>query len=359
MARSLLLIAPPIAPLGDLRLGGVGSTIDDIVYEYSHNPLFSDVSIRILCPKGSVQTHAHLIECEGDVVASAQTLGFTEPPAQITGTVLESYLHYLNHTGTKDEQIINFAYDPVLYDPTLTQSLPLFHYISMGHINTHISQSLSILAHIAPHRVAMISKAQKETFPFSTAQCQLLTKGIRLPDLPSEQPVVPPSLTWVSRISPEKGLEDAFEVAALSKLRLHIIGPIQDNTYFQTTIRKYPHCSFYYHGYLKRSDLLIRLFNSHVLLLTPKWDEALGLLALEAMACQCPVIAYNRGGYQHSIYHDQTGFLVQPDSPEAIADCLPALSRLCRSNCRRHIERHFNLSAFCRQLLDWSQIPEN
>jgi len=48
--------------------------------------------------------------------------------------------------------------------------------------------------------------------------------------------------------------------------------------------------------------------------MTPRWMEAFGNVAIEALACGVPVIAYRRGGPAEIVQDGQTGFLVEPDS---------------------------------------------
>lgn len=47
--------------------------------------------------------------------------------------------------------------------------------------------------------------------------------------------------------------------------------------------------------------------------------EGLGLVYLEAAACGLPIIASDTGGVRNAVIHGQTGLLVDPNKPEAIA----------------------------------------
>lgn len=55
------------------------------------------------------------------------------------------------------------------------------------------------------------------------------------------------------------------------------------------------------------------------LVVIPSLVEAVSLSALEAMATQRPVIASAVGGLPEIIHHEQTGLLVEPKDPEALA----------------------------------------
>ena len=55
------------------------------------------------------------------------------------------------------------------------------------------------------------------------------------------------------------------------------------------------------------------------LFLLPSAQESFGLAALEAMACQVPVVASRVGGLPEVIEHGVTGFLHPPDAIDAMA----------------------------------------
>ncbi|MCE7042848.1 glycosyltransferase [Dyadobacter sp. CY312] len=49
------------------------------------------------------------------------------------------------------------------------------------------------------------------------------------------------------------------------------------------------------------------------------WYEPFGITPLEAMACGTPVIGANVGGIKYTVRHRETGFLVPPHDPQALA----------------------------------------
>ena len=57
----------------------------------------------------------------------------------------------------------------------------------------------------------------------------------------------------------------------------------------------------------------------------PSYYESFGMAALEAMACGTPVVASDVGGLAHLVRHGQTGCLVPPQDPEALAATLTLL----------------------------------
>ena len=63
-------------------------------------------------------------------------------------------------------------------------------------------------------------------------------------------------------------------------------------------------------GWLSAADLL----------LLPSAQESFGLAALEAMACEVPVVASNVGGLPEIIEDGVTGFVCPPDAVEMMAE---------------------------------------
>ncbi len=69
-------------------------------------------------------------------------------------------------------------------------------------------------------------------------------------------------------------------------------------------------------------DDLNQFYAALDLFIMPSRSEAWGLTALHAMACGLPVIASNVGGLPEAIEDGKSGWLVPPESPEALADAI-------------------------------------
>ncbi|VXB32097.1 Glycosyl transferase family 1 [Burkholderia sp. 8Y] len=68
-------------------------------------------------------------------------------------------------------------------------------------------------------------------------------------------------------------------------------------------------------------------YNAADVFVTTPWYEPFGITPLEAMACGRPVIGADVGGIRYSVAHDETGLLVPPKDPRALADALATLKR--------------------------------
>jgi glycosyltransferase involved in cell wall biosynthesis len=89
------------------------------------------------------------------------------------------------------------------------------------------------------------------------------------------------------------------------------------------------------------------LLNACDVFVLPSRREGLGVAALEAMAVGKPVVASRVGGLGQAVVHGETGLLVPPEDPEALARALgqvladPALRQRLGAAGPRHIEAHF------------------
>lgn len=77
-------------------------------------------------------------------------------------------------------------------------------------------------------------------------------------------------------------------------------------------------------GSVSRADVPALIRSADVVVATP-WYEPFGIVPLEAMACGVPVVASAVGGLADSIVDRQTGWLVPPRDPVALAGALGRL----------------------------------
>jgi sugar transferase (PEP-CTERM/EpsH1 system associated) len=83
-------------------------------------------------------------------------------------------------------------------------------------------------------------------------------------------------------------------------------------------------------------------------------SEGVSLAILEAMAAGLPVVATRVGGNPEIVHDSETGLLVPPGSPKAMAGALIALAcdaekrRAMGRRAREHVERSFSLSRMAR-----------
>jgi len=92
-------------------------------------------------------------------------------------------------------------------------------------------------------------------------------------------------------------------------------------------------------GYLPPERIREILVRSGLLVAPSIWQEPLGLVVLEAMACGVPVVASSVGGIPEIVQHNANGLLVEPGDPDALARAMnlvlgdPSLRGRLREHC--------------------------
>jgi glycosyltransferase involved in cell wall biosynthesis len=157
-------------------------------------------------------------------------------------------------------------------------------------------------------------------------------------------------LTFLGRISPEKGLDRAIEIALAVELPLVIAAKIDrvDQEYFDSKIAKLlDHPLITFIGEVEEAEKPELFKKTHALLFPINWPEPFGLVMIEAMARGVPVIAFERGSVPEVIDHGKTGFVVNTVE-EAVA-AVGAIPAIKRSECREIALRRFNVSRMANE----------
>jgi glycosyltransferase involved in cell wall biosynthesis len=149
-------------------------------------------------------------------------------------------------------------------------------------------------------------------------------------------------LLFSGRITQEKGVKEAIEVAKATKHKLLIIGPVNHGSqeYFDQFIKPELNEHILYLGRMDK-DQLVKYYQKAKALLTPvQWEEPFGLTTIEAMACGTPVISLSRGAAPEIIVDKKTGFIV--NSISEMIKAVDKIDRIKRLNCRARVEKEFS-----------------
>lgn len=149
-------------------------------------------------------------------------------------------------------------------------------------------------------------------------------------------------VAFVGRMSPEKRVDRAIEIARRAGLPIKIAAKIDpaERAYFERDIApllSQRHVEFV--GEIAEKDKRGFLGGARCLLFPIDWPEPFGLVMIEAMACGTPVVAFRRGSVPEVVDDGVTGFVVD-DVEQAVLATRRAVE-LERAACREAFERRF------------------
>lgn len=343
----LLFVSTPVGPLGTGLGGGVELTLHNIAQEMIRR----GHQLQIVSPCDSTWDFLPIVQIPGNLQIIAQSQERTDPITMPENSVLANMWDYARQVESEYDLIVNFAYDwlPLYLTPFFQR--PIAHLISMGSLSHALDQIIKQVAKQFPGTIGFHSLAQAATFDLNQ-QFFCLSNGI---DVSLYEFCAQPKqqLAWVGRISPEKGLEDAIALAQITQIPLKIMGKLQDKPYWEQICRNYPNAPFEYLGFLSTSQMQQVVRECRALLMTHRWVEAFGNVAIEALACGVPVISYRRGGPAEIVKDGKTGFLVEPDSVSGLVNAVSHLDEINRHTCRASAETEFSLEALGDRFERW------
>jgi glycosyltransferase involved in cell wall biosynthesis len=164
-------------------------------------------------------------------------------------------------------------------------------------------------------------------------------------------------LAFLGRISPEKRVDRAIEVAKRAGLPLKIAAKIDkaDEEYVAATIKPLlDHPLIEWIGEIGEEEKNEFLGNARALLFPIDWPEPFGLVMIEAMACGTPVIAFERGSVPEVIDEGISGFIV--NTVDEAVDAVAKAEKLDRAGARSQFERRFSARRMANEYLALYQL---
>jgi glycosyltransferase involved in cell wall biosynthesis len=201
--------------------------------------------------------------------------------------------------------------------------------------------------------VALVSISDDQRRPIPHANWQATVyHGIPL-DLHTFREGPGSYLAFLGRVSPEKGLDKAVEIARRAGLPLRVAAKIypEERPYFERVIeplfRASPWVEFV--GEVGGASKDAFLGGASALLFPIEWAEPFGLVMIEAMACGTPVVAFRRGSVPEVMVDGVTGFVV--DGLEEAVSAVGRVAGLSRLSCRTAFEERFNAARMAQDYL--------
>jgi N-acetyllactosaminide 3-alpha-galactosyltransferase len=197
----------------------------------------------------------------------------------------------------------------------------------------------------------------------SNYQYEIVPNGVRLEAFDkqrekSEREVK--QVLFVGRLSSVKGINYLINAAKIV-LKQHkdatflIVGDGEERQSLKALAKGYENCIKFCGHVSKRT--LVELYKSSAVLVLPSFTrlEAFGVVLLEAMACETPVIASRIPGVLDVV--GEGGFLVKPCSPHSLATAIqnifenPANARRMGKKGRQLVEEKYDWKIVAQQIL--------
>ncbi len=161
-------------------------------------------------------------------------------------------------------------------------------------------------------------------------------------------------LAFLGRISPEKRVDRAIQIARAHDLPLKIAAKVDrvDEVYFRAEIEpllREPGIEFI--GEIDERRKVKFLGEARALLFPIDWPEPFGLSMIEAMACGTPVLAFKNGAVPEVIDDGVSGYAV--DTMDEAIRALESVLALDRARVRERYEQRFTVA---RMALDYVKV---
>jgi glycosyltransferase involved in cell wall biosynthesis len=214
--------------------------------------------------------------------------------------------------------------------------------VSTLHGRLDLAELQHVYAEFDEVSVISISNAQRRPLP-SLRWLATVYNGIHLSHFTlRERPGR--YLAFLGRISPEKRLDRAIEIARAVDMPLRVAAKVDpaDRDYYERTIRpllRDPRVE--YIGEIAEREKDAFLGEAYAYLFPIDWPEPFGITMIEAMACGTPVIAMDCGSVREVVAHGRTGFVCH--AVAEMIEAVAAVPRIDRRACRAHVAERFSV----------------
>jgi len=222
---------------------------------------------------------------------------------------------------------------------------PIFRRMNVAHLTTphgrmDFPEYIRFFSNFNDMPLSSISYSQKKPLPLArwigTVHHGLPLSLYQLNENPSDY------IVFLGRISPEKGVDDALQIARKAGVKLKIAARVGlgDDAYFEKLLPEFKKENIEYLGEITDKEKNELLGGALALVFPVCWPEPFGLSMIEAMACGTPVIAYPCGSIPEVVDHGITGWIVK--DVDGAVGALRQIHKIDRKKCRQRFEMRFS-----------------
>lgn len=154
---------------------------------------------------------------------------------------------------------------------------------------------------------------------------------------------------FLGTLSENKGIDIAVWFASQLGAKLTIAGEIreEDKPFLKKEVMKHIDGErIKFIGEIGHEEKVKLLSNASALLFPSRWNEAFGLVMIEALACGTPVIALNNGAVAEVLKDGKIGFIVEDEL--SFGEAMKKVNEISREACRVEAEDNFDISVMAK-----------
>ena len=196
-----------------------------------------------------------------------------------------------------------------------------------GKTISKLSKKLEKKALEAADAITVASKEIQEYYSKLGYQTYYIPNAIELDSLPQNiDRRYDKQIIYAGRLSKEKGILDLLQICAKLPSDIHLIilgnGPEEKKTR-QIANKKN---NIHYLGFQPKEKTIPLIRGSDILVQPSLMEGGVNTTLLEAMACKTPILSTSLDVYKDTIRHMDTGYCINPNSPNEILDAVLELS---------------------------------